>query len=174
MRQRRHGDPTVTHPPGVDLDAWRKKVATLERELARAQAMAPPSAPCAACAGKDREIERLAALLDGQRGKAELAAKRAAARAAKPAQKPDEKTRESYEREIRSLRAQLLKKSEQFEELVNRTTILLGSHGELTGFASAADRKFALSHFHPDRFKSEGDRATRVFQLLNNIPVIDR
>jgi hypothetical protein len=61
-RQRRHGDATVTHPPGVNA-VWREKVVALERELAQAEATTKPkpSAPCADCANKDREIERLRA-----------------------------------------------------------------------------------------------------------------
>ena len=222
MRQRRHGDPTVTRPPGVDLAAWRKKVAALERALKQAQATAKPSVSCTACVDKDWEIaalnqqaaneaivrsvlqERIAGLekkaanakrgADGAsrtepppmpRTAAELAqaklraeeerkalreARRAAARAAKPMEIPDDKTKEEYERQIKSLLTQLRNKRITIAKLVENIDM-----GKAMIFASAADRRFILAHFHPDRFKPDKKaQAERVFQLLNNMPVIDR
>ena len=115
------------------------------------------------CAAKDREIERLTALLNKPppmpktwaqaklRAEPERKARRAAARAAKP-EIPDEKTKEENQRAK-------LQRIDQADKVI---------------FESPEDRRFALAHFHPDRAKPDKrHQANRVFQLLNNIPVID-
>jgi len=164
-----------TAPLGRDIERLKAKIAELEEQAANEAIVRSTLQERIAVLEKKRPMPRTAAELAQAKLRAEeerkalREARRAAARAAKPAQIPDEKTKEEYERQIKSLRTQLRNKIYQYEGFK-----IFMRHADKAIFANAEDRRFILGHFHPDRFKSgQKDRATRVFQLLNNIPVIE-
>ena len=165
-----------TAPLGRDIERLKAKIAELEEQAANEAIVRSTLQERIAVLEKKRPMPRTAAELAQAKLRAEeerkalREARRAAARAAKPVEIPDDKTKEEYERQIKSLLTQLRNKRITIAKLVENIDM-----GKAMIFASAADRRFILAHFHPDRFKPDKKaQAERVFQLLNNMPVIDR
>lgn len=82
-----------------------------------------------------------------------------------PPAESDEKTKEGYERQIKWLQTQVRNPRAKVKAIAKADELVFSSE----------DRRFALALFHSDRFKpAKRDQAQRVFQLLNNIPVLPR